>query len=147
MSSDNSVARELFKDDVEDATSTTIMEEFNTQCEANRQVGGDGSRCIGCGTPIVQKYDNKRERFHCGNDCIRAQLTRTLRADAFTRHYASPMASAVRAGVLLADGMHVILCYLYKNHLGSGNMGSKWGQINRTVVCKQKMIVENIDCV
>ena len=134
------VARELFSE--EDATSSCIIEEFNSACEANRQIEGDGSRCVGCDTLIVQSLDHKRERFYCGGGCVGVNLGPRLRADAFITYYASPIASAVRVRSLPIDGYNIIMSFLYHNHLGYGDMATKWNQIQHTVLFKRKMIVD-----
>lgn len=142
------IARVLFKGDVEDAedvedpTSRCIIEEINRECETNSKIGGEGTRCIGCGTLIVHFFDNKRERFYCGVDCIGVTASHRLNADAFITHYSSPIASAVRIKSLPIYGMQVILSYLYNKHLGAADMETKWNQIQHSVLFKRKLIID-----
>ena len=128
------VSRQLFGAD-DDAKSSSIIQGFASACEANRGIQGEGTRCTGCETLIVQSQsDKKRRQFFCGPKCIGVNLSSSLRVDAFINHYASPIASALRVKSLSFDGMRLILGFLYDKHLGCDNMTEKYEKLLNTVV-------------
>ena len=131
------VNRRLFV--IEDATPQCILEEFNEACEANMKREGEGSRCVGCNTLIIQSLDRKRERFYCGVDCVGVTSGLKIKALVFVTYYALPLTSAVRVRSLSFDGIKVILSFLYDKHLGHEDMATKWGKIEHTVLFKRKI--------